>query len=1296
MNIITSKEMIITKCPKCQHENPTDAKFCMECGAKMEAVCPQCGAILPSEAKFCMECGTRLTGESKPDDKLTKLQSFMPKGLVDKILSTKGQIEGERKIVTVLFADMQGSSGMTQRFDPEVVSAITSDYFRILGNVVYKYEGSIDRLMGDGMMVIFGAPVVHENDPQRSILAALEMQGELKRLNEELEKKAGIAIHIRIGINTGNVVVDNIGSDLRMEYTAMGDVVNMASRLEKMAPADGVLVGESTYRLTSRLFDFSPISIQVRGYEEPVTAYQVINAKAEPELIRGIPEVDRTRFVGREKDLGILREKFGEIQSGKGRVVSIVGEPGIGKTRLVYEFLQALEKLEVTNLKGEKANILTGSCLSYGATIAYLPFVDIIKRMCGIGLKDNEESAKVKLKNTIDGIDTQLREDIPIIGFLLSLPFGRDEINGSINVESLESEQRKYVTFRAVRRVLMAVSQKKPLILVFEDLHWIDSLSMELLTTIVEGIANAPIEVIAVYRPEFSHVWGGKSYYTQITLSPLSDSESRQFVESVLQIPEFPGEIRDIILSRSEGNPFFAEEVIRTLIDTGVLVRDGQAWKATRDIEDINVPDTIQELIMARIDGLEEGTKRVLQCASVIGRSFLVGLLEKVLEIRENLERSLQRLEHLELIYEKSILPELEYIFKHALTQEVAYDSLLMKRRREYHERVGRVIEENYPDRLEEFYEVLAYQYSHSDNSEKSVEYLMKAGDKAMKEYSNRDAIGYFDKALGVLDELGGNKQNDTRRMEVLEGLGKIYQTTAQYEHAEEVFSEAFSVALKIGEQPTRLADLQSSRAMNLYWLILRNKDLRKHDKLIEAGETGLSFLDENSICPQAASIFVTMGCSYYWKGDYAKADEYLSKNVAMIHKLGYFDNIFMIYSGIAHRAMQIMGDIDAAISWYAESLNACQSYGNDIGMANAYFHLGQCYSTRGDLDKAVEFCEEGITLSERIGYSLANSRSHLSLAEIMLKLGNDARAEEHLQMSSGIDCFLGFWDTTGILPHPTRFARIYLDRGEPKKAMGICTDCLIGPESLDSREISAFLAVMEDAYESLGKKCDFISFCSKMKKADIAWYLKPASLQESFIKIAFQDDFHGNRLNPRWRWINPRGDCSYSISGGRLEMRSAPGRNLFGGNLNAPRLMIETSGDFTMETKMMPVSKDTLSVGGLLVWKDDRNFIRFEKGMHGEHEIGFSSNIDGDWQYYGRGLLKSSVTYLRLEHSGGTFKAYVSCDGANWLACGEMNFPTEDPVQVGIHAVGNVGIRGGHKATATRFDYFRMLRRVS
>jgi class 3 adenylate cyclase/tetratricopeptide (TPR) repeat protein/regulation of enolase protein 1 (concanavalin A-like superfamily) len=1258
----------------------------MECGTKLENVCPKCGAELRPKAKFCDECGAKLTdaSEKSTDEKLAKLQSFMPKGLVDKILSTKGQIEGERKIVTVLFADMQGSSALTQKYDPEVVSAITSDYFRILGDVVYKYEGSIDRLMGDGMMVIFGAPVVHENDPQRAILSALDMQAELKKLNDKLQEQ-DITIQMRIGINTGTVVVDNIGSDLRMEYTAMGDIVNMASRLEKMAPVGGVLVGESTYRLTNRLFDFLPKSVQVKGWDEPVSAYEVIKAKEEPQYIRGIPEIGRTRFVGRDKELGILKERIAEVQNGKGQVVSIVGEPGIGKTRLVYEFISSIEN----------AQILTGSCLSYGATIAYLPFIDIIKRMCSIGLRDTEESAKTKLKETIEGIDPQLSEDIPIIGFLLSLPYGQGEVKDGINIESLGSEQRKYVTFRSVRRVLMSASQKNPLILVFEDLHWIDSLSMELLTSLVESMANAPVGIVAVYRPEFTHTWGGKSYYTQINLSPLSDTESQQLVESVLQIPEFPKEIRDIILSKSEGNPFFVEEVIRTLIDAGILIKEDQVWKATRDIERIVVPDTIQEVIMARIDGLEEGTKRVLQCASVIGRSFLIGLLEKVLEIRENLERSLQRLEHLELIYEKSILPELEYIFKHALTQEVAYDSLLIKRRKEYHERVGRAIEETYPDRLEEFYEVLAYQYSHSDNSEKSIEYLIKAGDKAMKEYSNEDAIGYFNQALGVLDGLEKSKQNDIQRMTALENLGRIYSMRAQDEKAYESFNKAFALALKMGEQSVRLAKLQSKRAECL-------RQLGKSDEGIKAGETGLLYLGENLLCPQAAEIFSVMGTLYYGKGDYAKAEEYWSKNADIIHKIGYFDGISGIYTHLAARSV-LMGDIDDAIAWHEENLNVCQSHGNDMSVKNAYNQLGRYYYGKGNLYKAIDYLEKCLPLSEKTGDVYSIRLCHEWLAEITLSLGDVTRAEKHLEMADTrrVGNRVGWYNPSDGGLHATRFARLYLDKGYPGKAIQICKDGLIDSKLSHNKELSALLGVVEDAYQVLGESENFISFCHRLRdeRADFIqkqklaqWYLEPKSPSEVYAEVAFLDDF--GELKSEWQWIDPRGDCSYSISEGCLEMRSASGRNLHGGNLNAPRLMLEISGDFAIETKII-VSEDMPSVGGLLVWKDERNFIRFEKGLHGEHEMGFSSNIDGDWQYYGRGLLVSSITYLRLERSGDTFIAYCSSDGASWLICGEMSFPAEDPVQVGIHAIGNVGIRGGHIATATQFDYFRVLKQT-
>jgi hypothetical protein len=537
--------------------------------------------------------------------------------------------------------------------------------------------------------------------------------------------------------------------------------------------------------------------------------------------------------------------------------------------------------------------------------------------------------------------------------------------------------------------------------------------------------------------------------------------------------------------------------------------------------------------------------------------------------------------------------------------------------------------------------------------------------------------------------------------MEALESLGEIYHTTAQYQQADESFGKASDLALKTGEQPAKLAELQYWRAESLHFL-------GKHDKVIETGEIGLSFLAENLVCPQAANIFQVMGFSYRAKGDHAKAEECWSRNAAMIHNVGYYDNIFRIYTGIAYRSA-LMGDIDVAIAWQEESLNVCQSHGNDMGVAEAYDSLGMYHSARGDLDKAVDCLEKSITLSEQIGYAFYSSMSHLQLAAIMLRSGDDLRAEEHLRLGGGPHALSEARPLE--FPSPAKFARIYLDRGNPK-AIQICTDALMDSRSSDSEMLCVLLGVMEEAYEASANRDDFISFCHKLReeKADVfekqklaQWYLEPMSPSESFAEVAFLDHFDEKELNPEWRWINPKGDCSCNLSDGWLEMRAALGRNLYGGNLNAPRLMLEISGDFAIETKMAPVSEDMLKVGGLLVWKDERNFIRFEKGMNGKHEIGLSSNVDGDWQYSGRGLLVSSTTYLRLERSGDTFKAYCSGDGISpakrdpenrgWLTCGEVSFAAEDPIQIAIHAIGGVSIHIGNVATATRFDYFKILR---
>jgi class 3 adenylate cyclase/tetratricopeptide (TPR) repeat protein len=779
-------------CPDCHQELPDNSRFCKECGRKLELICIQCGKNIPMDSKFCPDCGQDQR-QSKDSPKIDYQQpkSYTPKHLAEKILTSRSAIEGERKVVTIFFADVAGSTAMFERLDPEAVHEIMDGCFRIILDKVHHFEGSVNQFRGDGVMALFGAPIAHEDHAQRACHAALAIQKALVTYQTTLKKRYGIEFAMRIGLHSGPVVVASIGDDLRMDYTAQGDTANLASRMESRADPGGVLVSHHTYRLSREFFSFDPPrQLQVKGKSEPIEAYRLLEATEVQTRIAASTARGLTRYVGRARELETLKDTFFTVQSGEGQVMGLVGEAGVGKSRLLLEFRRSLTRGEYTYLAGQ--------CLHYGGTMPYLPVLDVIRSFIGVKEGETELIIQGKLRQRITDLDKNLLHTIPPFQELLSITV-EDE-----GFAKLDPKQKRKKTFDAIRDLLVRGSQDLPLILAVEDLHWIDQTTQELLDYMIHWLPRTRILLILLYRPEYTHHWGSKSYYRMIGVKQLPAASSADLVGAILKGGEVVPELRELILGRASGNPLFMEELTHTLIENGSIEKKGKRFVLTKGIDTIQVPDNIQGIIAARMDRLEESLKRIMQVASVIGREFAFRILETISDMKANLKSQLINLQGLEFIYEKSLFPELEYIFRHALVQEVAYNSLLVTRRKEIHEKIGQAIEKLYPDRLEEFCEMLGYHYSVSGNPAKAYEYLKRSAKKAVRNNSLSEAVRYYAEAMTALSQMS---ETDENKREQIDLVLSMRAPMARFGYAEEYLP----MLLKIEKLTKEISDVKKN-----------------------------------------------------------------------------------------------------------------------------------------------------------------------------------------------------------------------------------------------------------------------------------------------------------------------------------------------------------------------------------------------------------------------------------------------------------------------------------------------------
>jgi class 3 adenylate cyclase/predicted ATPase len=753
------------RCLKCSTENAESAKFCAECGARLDAPCPSCGAQNPPDAKFCTQCGTPLGvafDRPAPHARATEPAARAAPSLIERPATDAAALpEGERKTVTALFADIKGSMDLMEDIDPEQARALIDPALRIMIDTVHRYDGYIVQSTGDGVFALFGAPVAHEDHPHRALLAALKMQDDMRRYSARLRESGDSPIEVRIGVNTGEAVVRSIKTGaMHTEYTPIGHATSLAARMQALAPTGSIAITENTRRLVEGYFELKALGpTRVKGLTELINVYEVTGVGPLRTRLQASARRGFSKFVGREAEIAQLEHALELARTGHGQIVAAVGEAGVGKSRLFHEF---------TTIAHSGCVILETFSVSHGKASAYLPLIELLKNYFEITSDDDERKRREKIGGKVLMLDRLLEDTQPYLFALLGVLEGVDALG------EMDAQIRRRRSLDAVKRLLLRESINQPLIVVFEDLHWVDAETQAFLNLFVESISTARILLMVNYRPEYRHEWSAKSYYAQLRLDPLRSASAESLLGDLIGDDAQLAELKRIVIARTEGNPFFMEETVQSMFENGVLVRNGKVSLA-QPLNAIRIPPSVKGILAARIDRLSTSNKDLLQTLSIIGKEFPLGLVRKVLgKSEEELAPMMSELQTGEFIYEQPAFPDIEYVFKHALTQEVAYDSVLMERRRLIHERTGAAIEEMYAEQLEERVPELAYHFSHSANLEKAISYQMQASHKAHVQSGYDEAIERATTALELLRQLPETPERDAREVRMRSFVGQI------------------------------------------------------------------------------------------------------------------------------------------------------------------------------------------------------------------------------------------------------------------------------------------------------------------------------------------------------------------------------------------------------------------------------------------------------------------------------------------------------------------------------------------
>lgn len=968
------------QCPNCQSDNREGAKFCDECAAPLPLRCSWCGTENRPGAKFCNECATSLAppsgvrnpefGVHSPTPGPQSPLSYTPKHLAERILAeqaameARGSADGERKTITALFADLKGSTALIEDLDPEEARSLIDPVLKLMMDAVHRYEGYVAQSLGDGIFALFGAPVAHEDHPQRALYAALLMQEEGRKYAEKLRREKGTNVQIRVGVNTGEVVVRSIRkSDLHTDYVPVGHSINLAARMESLATPGAILVSEHTYKLTEGYFEFKPLGVaQIKGVSEPLNIYEVLGVGPLRTRMQVAARRGLVRFVGRQTELEQTQRALERAKEGRGQIVSVMGDPGVGKSRLFHEFKLAAQK---------SCLILETFSVAHGKTYPYLPLIELLKSYFQITVQDDEQKRREKVAGKVFLLDRRLEDTLPYVFALLGIS------EPASSLQQMDPQIRRQRTFEALKRLLVRESLKQPVLLIFEDLHWLDAETEAFLNLLSEGVATTRMLLLVNYRPEYQHSWGSKTYFTQLRLDPLGKEEAGELLAALLEErvgAQYAAPLRQFILEKTEGNPFFIEEIVQALTEQGILVRPGAvgAQHAVLLPIDLHLPPTVQGILAARIDRLPTEEKDLLQTLAVIGKKFPFSLIKQVvIKSEDEIHPLLSRLQVAEFIYEQPAFPEGEYTFKHALTQEVAYNTLLLERRKVLHERTAQAIETLFHFRLEDYYSELAYHHSRSGNTQKAVEYLGLAGQQAVQRSAHADAITCLTTALEMLQTLPDTPERAQRELALQIALAAPLQATKgpAASEVEHVYTRAWALCRQGEEMPQLFSVLRG------LWLLHHVR--AELPKAQELGEQLLSMAERMQDPALLLEAHRALGGTLLWQGEFHRARVHLELGCAIYdsqHRRGAF-----LHGGAdpgvsclcdAARALWFLGYPDQALQRSHAALALAEELSDPFSLGFALVFAAGLHQLRREGHAAQQRAEAGIALAREQGFA--------------------------------------------------------------------------------------------------------------------------------------------------------------------------------------------------------------------------------------------------------------------------------------------------------------------------------------
>jgi len=964
-------------CSHCQSENTNNASFCDECGAPLDTSCPHCNEPNRPNAKFCKKCGQRLAPASAPGIVKTEQpaggRTVVPRHLADKILASRRFIEGERKQVTVLFADIRGSTSLIEKLDPEEVRGHFDPVLHIMMDAVHRYEGTVNQVLGDGIMALFGAPLAHEDHAVRACYAALAMQEGMRRYTEKLASTQG-ALKIGVGINSGEVVVRSITNDLNIDYSALGQTTHLAARMEDLAPAGSIWLTAETLREVEGFVEVKPLgALQVKGFSDGINVFELTGATAAKNRLQAAAARGLSTFVGRQTELETF-QKFTERTSIQGGgILALVGAAGMGKSRLVNEFV-------LHHLPADW-RVLEAFSVSYGEASPFLPVVELLKNYFSISAQDDASSAQSKVLDQIVRLDETLSDTIPpILTLLDAIPDATKQssagassvieerpevVEALAKFKNMEPQEKRKQTFQALQRVFRRESFKQPLLMIFEDLHWIDGETQTFLDTLVEDLPQTRILLLVDYRPGYSHQWASKDYYSQLRVDPLPSSGANQLLDSLLGNHEELESLKELLIKRTEGNPFFLEEIVRSLTETRILLGPRGAHRLGTAVDSIRIPSTVRTVLADRVDRLPSAEKQLLQTAAAIGVVVPQRLLNVVSGLPESqLAEYLSGLQSSEFLYESNLFPELKYTFTHALTNEVVYNALLHERRTALHADIVSALETIASENLTDHIESLAHHAYQGELWEKAIGYLQRAGAKAMSRSAFLEASSDYERALAAAGHLPDSRAKLGRQIDLHLDARNMLFLLGDLPRVGEHLQKAEALAESLGDEQ-RMARVLNF--LNSYYGLAGDPE-----RAIEIGERALGL---GAVQAELASSTVTyyyLGAAYNKTGQYGRAIEALLHGIKNVNgdmrheKFGTAAVLSVICRSHLVQSLALTGRFREGIVWAEEGVRIAEEVDHAVSLLHINCSLGVLFLIRGEFDKAVIVLERAMEICQR------------------------------------------------------------------------------------------------------------------------------------------------------------------------------------------------------------------------------------------------------------------------------------------------------------------------------------------